>query len=98
MRYLEDGRSYLCDPSAFARRCDEERVECNLDVILLGPQSVYEACVRIEPPTGFWNPNSFSDAATASTAAAFLRGFRSYGLTRARGQREIFIAAATNYV
>lgn len=50
VRYLEDGRSYLCDPASYERHCKDSRVPCNFDLIVCGPDSLYSEVVKISPP------------------------------------------------
>lgn len=50
VRYLQDGRSYICDPASYERKCVDLRVTCDLNRILVGPDSVYSDVVRIKPP------------------------------------------------
>jgi hypothetical protein len=44
VRFLQDGKSYLCEPAAFLQHCSDDRQHFDRDprdVILVGPVSVY---------------------------------------------------------
>jgi hypothetical protein len=48
VRYFQDGKVYLCDPASYERRCNDELVPFNGDLIMIGPD-MGNPSVKIEP-------------------------------------------------